>query len=202
MLAVGPGMPDNLAMKNFRKITQGIDTMKLLLAIQRRPELWKEDTYLRDYPQGPFGEVESIMLRFPQKSVHQTEKALKEHLAEFDQHENIDQPAYKVLTEARPMVMNLMAYVGGERLGRVMINKIKPGGRVFPHADTPVHANYWDRFHIVLESSAGVVFRCESEKVYMAPGEIYWFNNALEHEVLNNSAGDRTHMIVDVRCQQ
>lgn len=189
-------------MKNFRKITQGIDTVKLLLAIQRRPELWKEDTYLRDYPQGPFGEVESIMLRFPVKSVVETEEELQDHHSRYDQHESVDQPAYKVLTEARPMVMNLMSYVGGERLGRVMINKIAPGGSVFPHADTPVHANYWDRFHIVLESSLGVVFRCESERVYMAPGEIWWFNNALEHEVLNDSPGDRVHMIVDVRCQQ
>lgn len=189
-------------MKNFRKITQGIDTMKLLLAIQRRPELWKEDTYLRDYPQGPFGEVESIMLRFPVKSVVETEKELQDHLSRYDQHENVDQPAYKVLTEARPMVMNLMAYVGGERLGRVMINKIAPGGRVFPHADTPVHANYWDRFHIVLESSPGVVFRCGEEQVYMAPGEIWWFQNAIEHAVTNNSASDRVHMIIDIRCQQ
>lgn len=189
-------------MKNFRKITQGIDTTRLLLAIQRRPELWKADTYLRDYPQGPFGEVESIMLRFPVKGVLDSQIELDDHLSKYDQHESIDQPAYAVLTEARPMVANLMAYVQGERLGRVMVNKIAPGGRVFPHADTPVHANYWDRFHIALESTAGVVFRCESERVYMAPGEIWWFQNANEHEVINNSATDRTHMIVDIRCQQ
>jgi hypothetical protein len=189
-------------LKNFRKITQGIDTVKLLLAISRRPELWKEDTYLRDYPQGPFGEVESIMLRFPTKGVYDTEKELQDHLSQYDQHENVDQPAYKILTDARPLVMNLMAYVSGERLGRVMINKIAPGGRIYPHADTPVHAEYWERFHIVLESSPGVMFRCESEKVYMATGEIWWFNNSLEHEVINDSQSDRVHMIIDVRCQQ
>ena len=189
-------------MKNFRRIVQGIDTTKLLLAIQRRPELWKEDTYLRDYPQGPFGEVESIILRFPQKSVHETEKELQDHLSKYDQHENLDQPAYKVLTEARPMVMNLMAYVGGERLGRVMINKLAPGGMIYPHRDTPVHANYWDRFHICLQSSPGVDFRCDDEHIYMAPGEIWWFQNANEHEVNNLSNEDRIHLIVDIRCQQ
>lgn len=171
-----------------------------MLAIQRRPELWKLDTYLRDYPQGPFGEVESIILRFPAKSVHETEEALKDHLSQFDQHENYDQPAYKILTEARPIVMNLMAYVGGERLGRVMINNIKPGGKIFPHADTPVHADYWDRFHVVLESSPGVDFRCGDEHVYMQRGSVYWFNNSEEHEVTNNSATDRIHMVIDVKC--
>lgn len=189
-------------MKNFCKIAQGIDTTKLLLAIQRKPDLWKADTYLRDYPQGPFAAVESIMLRFPPRSVHATEEALREHEAGFDQHENVDQPAYAILPDARPLVMNLMAYVQGERLGRIFINRIAPGGNIFPHADTPVHANYWERFHLVLEATPGVIFRCGDEKVFMAPGEIWWFQNAVEHEVINNSATDRTHLIIDIRCAQ
>jgi hypothetical protein len=56
-------------MQYFQKLSQGIDVLPLLLGIKRRPELWQEDGYLRHYPQGPFGEVESIMLRFPQKVV-------------------------------------------------------------------------------------------------------------------------------------
>lgn len=139
------------------------------------------------------------MLRFPQKTVHETEEELQNHLSRYDQHENFDYPAYRLLPEARPIVMNLMHYVGGERLGRVMVNKIKPGGRVFPHADTPVHADYWDRFHVVLQSSPGVRFRCGDEEVYMATGETWWFQNAIEHAVENNSATDRIHMIVDIR---
>ena len=41
-------------MKNFLLIGTGIDVLPLLLQIQRQPQLWKADTYLRDYPQGPF----------------------------------------------------------------------------------------------------------------------------------------------------
>ena len=191
-------------MKNFLQIANGLNVTPLMLAIQRRPDLWKEDTYLRDYPQGPFKAVESIMLRFPVKTVHETEEAVKEHLnaPHYDQHENIDYPAYKILTEARPLIMNLMTFVSGERLGRVMINKIAPGGVIYPHADTPAHAEYYDRFHIVISSSPGVVFRCGSEKVYMATGDCWWFQNAEEHEVINNSASDRIHMIVDIRTSK
>lgn len=192
-------------MENFAYISGGLDTTPLMLTIKRNPDLWKADTYLRDYPQGPFGEIESIMLRFPEKRVMDQEaeiEAYKRGESKFDQHESIDHPPYKFLTEARPMVMNLMAYVGGERLGRVMINKIKPGGKIFPHADTPEHANYWDRFHIVLQSSKGVVFRCGDETVYMATGEVWWFQNANEHEVINNSAEDRIHMVIDIRTRQ
>lgn len=189
-------------MKNFQMIAGGVDVLPLLLAIKRMPELWKADTYLRDYPQGPFGEIESIMLRFPVKGVYETEEELKNHLSTYDQHENIDYPAYKTLPEARPLVMSLMNRVGGERLGRVMINKIAPGGRIYPHADTPVHAEYYSRFHIVLQSQPGVFFRAGDENVYMATGEVWWFNNKEEHEVINNSADDRIHMIVDIRTSR
>jgi len=189
-------------MKNFLQIAHGVDVTPLLLAIRRRPELWKADTYLRDYPQGPFGEIESIMLRFPEKSVHETEEALRRHMASIDIHESIDYPAYKTLTEARALIMPLMTRVEGERLGRCMINKIAPGGRIFPHADTPAHAAYYDRFHIVLASNDQSIFRAGDETVQMRAGEVWWFDNAQEHEVTNNGATDRIHLIVDIRTSK
>lgn len=187
-------------MENFQRLATNVNVLPLLLAIKQKPELWKEDTYLRDYPQGPFGEIESIILRFPDRSVHETEEALKAHLVGFDQHENYDQPAYKVLHQARPLISTLMANVEGERLGRCIINKIKPGGRIYPHEDTPAHAEYWERYHIVLQSAPGVVFIAGDEQVYMATGEVWWFENAALHEVINNSAEERIHLVVDIRA--
>lgn len=189
-------------MQNFMRLATGLDVLPLVLAYKRRPDLWREDTYLRDYPQGPFGEIESIMLRFPVKRVVETEAELADANSRYDQHENIDYPAYKLLPDARNLIMPLMTRVGGERLGRCMVNKIMPGGRIFPHADTPAHAEYYSRFHIVLESAPGVVFRCGDEQAYMAPGEAWWFNNALEHEVINNSGQERVHLIVDIRTSR
>lgn len=193
-------------MKHFVQLAAGVDVLPLLLAIQRRPELWEADDYLRKYPQGPFGEVETIFLRFPEKLgvISDEDMALyrQNKLAGFDQHECLDQPAYKVLHEARPLIMNLMNRVQGERLGRVMINKINPGGRIYPHCDTPEHANYYSRFHIVLQSAPGSDFRCEDEHVNMRTGDVWWFNNKLEHEVINNSALARIHVIIDIRTSQ
>ena len=192
-------------MKNFLQIGADVDVLPLLLAISRFDKsnnIWKEDTYLRDYPQGPFGDTESIILRFPPRSVLETEEAVKNYEKHVDQHENIDQPVFKFLPEARPLVFNLMAYVKGERLGRVMINKLRPGGKVFPHTDTPVHAEYWDRFHIVLQSYPGNVFRCGDETVAMKTGDCWWFNNKIEHEVVNNSAEDRINMVIDIRTSK
>ena len=189
-------------MKNFLRLAVGINVQPLLLAIKRRPELWKADTYLRDYPQGPFGDCESIMLRFPPISFKETEEEVKNHLSTFDQHENYDRPEYKTLHEARPLIMALMSSVEGERLGRCIINKIKPGGRIYPHEDTPAHAEYYSRFHIVLQSQPGVVFMAGDEQVYMGTGEAWWFNNSAMHEVINNSSDDRLHLVVDIRTSR
>lgn len=193
-------------MKHFHKLLDGAAVNPLLLAIHRfvksNGDVWKEDTYLRDYPQGPFGDTESIILRFPDRSVHETEEALSAHLANFDQHENYDQPIFKLLPEARLLIFGLMSLVQGERLGRCIINKVNPGGRIYPHEDTPAHAQYWDRFHIVLKSAPGSIFRCEDEEVNMRTGEIWWFNNALNHEVINNSAEERIHLVVDIRTSK
>lgn len=193
------------AMGNFLRIGTDVNVAALNLAIARRPELWKADTYLRDYPQGPFGQVESIMLRFPEKRVFEQETEVEaykrgEHF--FDQHESIDYPAYAILHEARPLVMNVFSAVAGERLGRVMINKIAPGGMIFPHADTPEHCNYYSRFHLVLQSAPGVQFRCGNEQAYWETGAAFWFNNKLEHEVINDSPIDRVHLVMDARCSK
>lgn len=189
-------------MENFQLIATNVNVLPLVLAIKRRPELWKEDTYLRDYPQGPFGDCESIMLRFPPISFVETEKELADKQSTFDQHENYDRPEYKTLHEARPLIMALMTEVQGERLGRCIINKIKPGGRIYPHEDTPAHAEYYSRFHIVLQSAPGVVFIAGDEQVYMPTGSVWWFNNKLNHEVINNSAVDRIHLVVDIRTSR
>lgn len=195
-------------MNHFHFLANGLDVNPLVMAIMRRPELWKEDTYLRDYPQGPFGEIESIMLRFPVKSVKETQAEADAFIKSHDPHESIDYPPYKLLHEARPLVMNLMTRVQGERLGRVMINKIAPGGRIFRHADTPEHCEYYTRFHIVLQGMPGAILRCgdfENDKVEtinMNTGDVFWFNNALEHEVINNSKDDRISMVVDIRTSR
>jgi hypothetical protein len=181
-------------MKNFQ-LMANINIVPLMIQVARQADLWKADTYLRDYPQGPFGDTETIFLRFPPSSVTEMERSTK------DQHECVWMDGALHLPAARQMIFNLMATVEGERLGRVMINKLRPGGRIYPHADTPAHAEYWDRFHIVLQSLPGNNFRCGDETIHMRTGEVWWFQNAVEHEVVNNSADDRIHMIVDIRTQ-
>lgn len=182
-------------MKNLFKLAAGINMTPLMAQIQRQSALWQADTYLRDYPQGPFEDVETIFLRFPPASVTELERGTR------DQHECVWMDGALHLPAARALIFSLMSTVEGERLGRVMLNKIRPGGRIFAHADTPAHAEYWDRYHYVVQSAPGVVFRVGEERLTMQTGEVWWFQNLIEHEVINNSADDRIHLVIDIRCQ-
>jgi hypothetical protein len=190
-------------MRNFQKIAAGVNVTPLLNALYRKPHLWKADDFLRKFPQGPFGETDTIYLRFQDhvqvKDDAELELYTQNKLAGYDLHECPWRPEVNELPEARAHIMALMTSLGATRLGRCMINRIVPGGRIFPHADSKWHAEYWDRYHIVLQSEPGTVFRCGDEQIWMRPGEVYWFQNALEHEVTNNSADDRIHLVMDLR---
>lgn len=196
-------------MKNFHRISTGLNVGPLMAKLARNPDWWHEDTYLRSFAQGPFGDTDSIICRFPERAVPKTEEERAEMLRTMDEHESSWLPIASRLPEVKELVMPLFAYVGGTRLGRVMINRLKPGGRVFKHADTPSHANYYRRFHIVLQSAPGVVFEAGDEQVYMATGEIWFFNNGRsyngepppEHTVTNNSPIPRIHLVCDFRIE-
>jgi len=190
-------------MRNFLRIAEGMNVKPLLNALYRKPELWKADDFLRKFPQGPFGETDTIYLRFQEHVPVETDEELQLYqqnkLAGHDLHECPWRPEVNELPEARTHIMGLVTALGATRLGRCMINRVVPGGRIFPHADSPWHASYWDRYHLVLQSRPGNTFRCEDETIWMREGEIWWFQNALEHEVINNSDADRIHLVMDLR---
>lgn len=180
-------------MQNFQKIGSGLDVVPALNAIMRQPDLWNADKLRTTFPDSPHREVDDIWIRF--NEITDKHKII-------DDCEAINYEAFFLLPQIRGLVFGLMAYVEGERLGRVLITRLKPGGRIYPHADEGAPATYYDRFHIVLNGLPGSIFRIEDEQVRMATGETWWVNNRLEHEVINNSADDRIHLIVDIRCSR
>lgn len=176
--------------------------------------MWMEDTYLRDYPQGPFGDTESVILRFSAarfeppigcEPQNEREQLMLNYVLQLNQHENIFLPIADQLPICKELVFMLAKHVHATRIGRVMINKLKPGGHITRHADSPVHAQYWSRFHIVLQGDKGAKFYCgndgEEEMVNMQTGEVWFFKNELPHEVQNDSERDRINMVVDLKTE-
>jgi len=181
-------------MNNFQLLAQGVDVAPLYNAVMRNPQLWDEYTLRTAHPDTAHAEVSDIWLRFNVVGA--------DTMSVVDDTEAVNYPAWWVLPQARPLIFALMNRVEGERLGRVMITKLPPGGRITPHVDGGAPASYYDRYHIVLNSAPGCIFRAGDEQVHMATGEVWWFDNELEHEVINNSADHRVHMIVDVRTSR
>ncbi|NBV06663.1 MAG: aspartyl beta-hydroxylase [Proteobacteria bacterium] len=185
-------------MQYFHKISENEPVASLLAAVMRQPELWNQNLLRTTHEGTPHSEVSDIWLRFNDLSEY---KKTNERSTILDQHESIDYPAFAMLPQARQIIFNLMRFVEGKRLGRVLITKLEPSKKIYPHVDSGDHAAYYDRYHVVLKNSEGSIFRAGNEVLCMKAGDIYWFDNSAEHEVINNSYDDRIVMIVDIRSK-
>jgi hypothetical protein len=181
--------------KYFQKIAGGVDVLPILHSLQRMPDLWNTYPIRTQHPGTPHSEVDDILVRFQALDDYQR---TGDASSIIDAHESVWFPASRVLP-VRPILFDLMRRVEGERLGRVMITRLRPGKRIAAHVDGGEHAAYYDRYHVTLQALPGFVFRCGDEAPFMAAGEVWHFNNAVEHELTNNSADDRITMIVDIR---
>ncbi len=186
-------------MRNFLKIADAVDVVPLLLALSQKQHLWDQNTLRTAHDATPHKQVSDIWLRFNDLELY---RQTGDASSVIDQHESINYPALAELPQARTLIFNLMAYVQGERLGRCIITRLAPGCRIDPHEDGGDHAAYYERYHIALQSNPDVLFRCGDEMVQMMPGQVWWFDNSVEHEVINNGTDDRIHLIVDIRASK
>lgn len=182
-------------MRNFYKLAQNIDVVPLMNSLIRQPELWDQNTFRTQFPGTPHVDVEDIWLRFSDPSKCDTRSNV------IGDDNPIWHPAAFKLPQAQPIILDLMRRTEAYELGRVLITRIKPGGRILPHVDSDgsyVNTQNRVRYHVVLQGLPGSLYRTGDETVCMMTGEAWFFNPMLEHEVLNNSIDDRIHMLVDV----
>lgn len=184
-------------MRYFHKIAQNINVAPLVAAIARQPELWNANKIRTSYAGSSHNQASDILLRF-----NDLEKYKEGDYSNIlDDLDYIDYPALSKLPQARPLIFDLMRFVEGNRLGKIVITKLLPGNKISPHIDEGLSAEYYDRYHITLTNSIGSLFRAGDEFVNMKPGDIYLFNNKIEHEVINDSSEDRISLIIDIRSK-
>lgn len=189
-------------MRNFYKLAEGVNTTPLLDAVVRNPQLWNEHKIRTTHPQSPHAQVDDILLRFQDISGYKDEAGeydVTKAVSIVDGHESMCYFGWFYLYQCQAIIFDLMRRVEGIRLGRVMITRLAPGKVITPHADQGSCAEYYDRYHVMLKNNPGSIFRCGQETVTMKPGEVWYFDNKIEHEVVNNSVDDRITMIVDIR---
>lgn len=180
-------------MSNLLKVGQNIDVERIFKDV----EGYKKNGFRQMIVGTPHEDVEEITLRF-------NDIVAWAHSDPVDNHECICYDDWYRLDEVRRFVLTAAADLNCTRIGRVFISKLPPGGKVLPHKDLDglngiETERYYDRFHLVYKSEPGNIFRCGDEKVYMKPGELWWFDNFEEHEVINNSSSDRIHLIMDFK---
>lgn len=177
-------------MLNFTRLATGLDTAPLLAKLAGNAALWSDITIRQTYPGTAHADTETIFLRGPSSFAP---AAVQEGFSA------LVFPALAALQhEASALIEPLLGQIGAQTLGRVMIVKLKPGGHITPHIDEGAYAERFSRFHIVLQADEGNTFRCGGESLRMGAGEAWYFDHRLEHEVHNDSATDRIHVIVDV----
>lgn len=178
-------------MRNFLRLAEGLDLRAALHALALNGGLWNANTLRTTHPQSPHTEVDDIWLMFNE---------VRENPADtIDDVQTYPYPGWQALLPLRPLILDLMRRVDGVQLGRVIVSRLRPGGRIAPHVDEGTPATFYRRYQIALQSLPGCLFRCGDETVNMQSGEVWWINNRVEHEVINNSADDRLACIVDIR---
>lgn len=171
------------------KIASGVIVKPMLWALQAQPDLWNQHPGRTADPLSPHREVDDIWVRYAE--LHDAAKP--------GPHEPVWYPGMLNKLPVRELIYPLMRFVEGDRLGGVLITRIRAGKQCFPHSDDGWHAKYYQKFAIQLQSSPGQFFCFKEAKLEPMPGDVYWFDNQHTHWVTNDTDQDRITMIVCIQ---
>jgi hypothetical protein len=180
-------------MEYFKLVENGIDTGPYLDEITANSELWTVDTS-RQEKISKQRETHAIALRS-----HADYASLDSRVrrAKPVRYRGEPSPMCERLPLASEYVDQLVGSMDGT-MGRAVMTNLKPNGTIYPHTDDGLYWLLRDRYHLVLKSAAGSLFKAGGEEVRMQEGELWWFDPTVPHEAFNDSDEDRIHIIVDV----
>lgn len=173
----------------IQKIADGVNVGPLLWALQANPQLWNADAQRTEDAGSPHHEVDDIWVRY------------SETPEEPGPHESVWYPSAALLP-VREIVYPLMQFVKGERLGGVLITRIRAGKQCKRHHDEGWHAKYYDKFAVQVQSAPGQFFCFDGEQLEPAPGDVYTFQNQFDHWVTNDTQHDRITLIVCIKTDR
>jgi hypothetical protein len=183
----------------FELIRQGVDVAPLVRALERHPELWDADTLRKTGRGSPHGGMSDIWVRYNDKRPFE---ASGDFSAFNHAHDSTWYPAYYALPQLKPLIFDLMRQVEGERLGGVLITRIPSGCGIAAHVDRGWHVDYYDKYYLSLKSEPGANFHCGDEYINPRVGDIWRFDNRVEHWVENKSASERMTLIICIRSDR
>lgn len=179
---------------DYQHIATEIDVGPLRAALAAQPYLFGQHRARADAYGSPHRAMSDIWVRY---------NDIRNFGPHFnDEHDAVWYPAYDQLPELDPILFGLMGFVGGERLGGVLITKLPPGAEIATHVDSGWHADYYEKFYVAVQNAPGAVFRFPSGDIVAQPGDCYWFDNSVPHGVINGSCEDRIALIVCIKTRK
>jgi hypothetical protein len=81
---------------------------------------------------------------------------------------------------------------------RAVLARLEQNDQVYAHFDIGFYYLVRDRYHLVIKSPKGSRMRCMDQTSVWKPGELWWFNNKVQHEAFNQDNSWRVHLIFDL----
>jgi len=78
------------------------------------------------------------------------------------------------------------------------ISRLNPHSTITKHADSGYFLEKCNRIHVPLKTNKNVTYWIDDKPYYWQVGNIYEFNNLLEHEVINSSDSERIHLVLNL----
>jgi hypothetical protein len=186
----------------FNKIACGFNVMPLQIALRRQPGLFGKYNYRCD-GNSPHRESTDIWVRYNAiENVTKVKKQLNSEHPANTEHRPIWYPSYYQLPDLRPLIFDLMRLVEGEELGTILLVKIPPKKQIYTHTDSGWSAEYYEKYYIPIQSNLGNAFNFPDGSIYPQIGEIYWFDNSVQHNAINDSNEDMIMLIVTIRSDK
>ena len=175
---------------NKLNISFDVSTLKKFLV---NCDLWDKYPQRRTAEASPHSEMTDIWVRYknPDECIKTGDWSAftKEHKSDWLE----DIPNVKTIAS------RMMEFVGGDKLGGILITKLPAGGKIQPHTDAGWHAEYYDKYYIPIKNCKGAKFCFDNCEIDPDEGDVYAFRNDNNHWVKNDSSEDRIAMIVCIK---
>jgi hypothetical protein len=170
-------------------LDESLDVAPLLAEIEPQNALWLADTS-RQRQIACQKDTETIFLRSARKP-YPPETAAR------DVHASAETKMARHFPAAMRLAARAAERLRGE-LGRVLLVRLKPGGRIDAHVDKGAYYQVRHRLHVMLSAGDGTYLRCGAARLETKAGQLFWFDNKEVYEEANPGSGWSVRLIVDV----
>jgi hypothetical protein len=188
-IAADPGPRRGEGYAHFTLVDARVDIEPFLGELRENASLWLQDTSRQDKTKVQ-RETNTIYLRGPVKP-------FPPGVSGNDVHESRATRVSGHFPQTMRWLERFAEAVDGE-LGRAIIVRLSPRGRVYRHIDKGEYYRLRDRYHLVLHSPEGSPLTCGDETAKMRERELWCFDNKTPHEARNDSDEWRVHLIFDI----